>query len=89
MTLAGEVGAPTQTVSKSCAVNIQIIFTPDPQQLLDHIAVDYRPLLGFYYQSQRAQVTTFTGPIKGLVHHGHPVARIPDPPASAPEWRTG
>jgi hypothetical protein len=64
VTLAGEVGVPTQTLSKSCTVNVQIMFTPYPQQLLDRIAADYRPLLGFYYQSQRTQVTTFTGPIQ-------------------------
>jgi hypothetical protein len=64
VTLARNVGVPAQTSTSSCAVNVQIFFTPDPQQLLDRIAANYRPLLGFYYQSQRTQVTTFTGPLQ-------------------------
>jgi hypothetical protein len=64
LTLAREVGAPTATSAKDCTVDVQIIFTPFPQQLLNRIAVDYRPLLGFYHESQRSQVTTFRGPLQ-------------------------
>ena len=64
LTLAREVGAPTESFAKDCTVDIQIIFTPSPQQLLNRIAVDYRSLLGFYYESQKSQVTTFRGPVQ-------------------------
>jgi hypothetical protein len=64
LTLAREVGAPTETFAKDCTVDIQVIFTSFPQQLLDRIAIDYRPLLGFYYESQRSRVTTFRGPVQ-------------------------
>jgi hypothetical protein len=47
--VARSVGAPTPETGKggkSCAVNVDIVFTPDPQQLLDHVAKAYPALLG-------------------------------------------
>jgi hypothetical protein len=43
---------------------VEIVFTADPQALLDHMAKSYRPLLGLFPISQRAQMTTFSRPIQ-------------------------
>jgi hypothetical protein len=40
---AQAVGAPTR---KKCSINIEIVFTPTPQELLDHLAKAYPALLG-------------------------------------------
>jgi hypothetical protein len=64
MTMAREVGAPTGTLGKDCAVNVEILFTATPQEFLNQIAVNHRQLLGFYYQSERAQVTMFNRPVQ-------------------------
>jgi hypothetical protein len=59
--VARSVGAPTVVPGKKCSVNIEVIFTGEPQALLDHIAATkYRPLLGYYRESELKQVTTFT-----------------------------
>jgi hypothetical protein len=45
--VARSVGAPVREAGKNgCAVNIDIVFTADPQQLLDHVAKAYPALLG-------------------------------------------
>ena len=44
--IARSVGAPAREFGKSCAVNVVIVFTLKPQQLLDHIAKAYPSLLG-------------------------------------------
>ncbi|MGB6449440.1 MAG: hypothetical protein WBE92_01680 [Steroidobacteraceae bacterium] len=44
--VARSVGAPTPGVGKRCAVNVEIVFTPEPQPLLNHIAKAYPGLLG-------------------------------------------
>jgi hypothetical protein len=62
--VARSVGAPTRSVDGKCAVNVEIVFTPTPQALVDHMAQSYRPLLGFYYPSQQKRVTRFNRPIQ-------------------------
>ena len=62
--VALEVGAPTPAAGKKCGVNVEVVFTASPQQLLDHIADKYHPLLGYYRLSERKQVITFSGPIE-------------------------
>lgn len=63
--VARSVGAPTVTSGKKCDVNIQVVFTGEPQALLDHIADSkYRPLLGYYRESEHKQVTTFSHPVQ-------------------------
>jgi hypothetical protein len=62
--VARSVGAPTVTPGKKCSVNIEVLFTPEPQALLDQIAIKYRPLLGYYRQSELKQVTTFNPPVQ-------------------------
>ncbi len=54
--IAQSVGAPTRGVGETCAVDIEIVFTAQPQQLLDHIATAYPILLG---SSRSAGDTTF------------------------------
>ncbi len=54
--VARSVGAPTRGVGKRCAVNVEIVFTPEPQQLLNHIAKVYPALLG---SSRSSGDTTF------------------------------
>jgi hypothetical protein len=54
--VARRVGAPTRGVGKGCAVNVEIVFTPEPQQLLNHIAKAYPLLLG---SSRSAGDTSF------------------------------
>jgi hypothetical protein len=44
--VAQSVGAPTPSAGKKCPVNVEIVFTPQPQELLDHIAKTYPMLLG-------------------------------------------
>jgi hypothetical protein len=43
---ARSVGAPIRGVGSKCTVNVEIVFTPEPQQLLNHIAKAYPALLG-------------------------------------------
>jgi hypothetical protein len=62
--VARGVGAPTGSVGKKCEVTVEIVFTREPQVLLDRIAKTYRPLLGFYPASQVKQMTTFIRPIQ-------------------------
>jgi hypothetical protein len=44
--IAQSVDAPTRSAGKKCPVNVEIVFTPQPQGLLDHIAKAYPMLLG-------------------------------------------
>jgi hypothetical protein len=44
---------------------IDVVFTGEPQALLDHIAATkYRPLLGYYRKSELKQFTTFNHPVQ-------------------------
>jgi hypothetical protein len=70
LNVARGIGAPTRAEGKPCNVNVEIIFTPDPQSLLTHIAKAYRPLLGFYPSAQVAQMTTFTRPVQAWYQTG-------------------
>jgi hypothetical protein len=62
--VARAVGAPTGSAGRKCAATVEIVFTREPQALLDRIAKAYRPLLGFYPASQVKQTTTFSRPIQ-------------------------
>lgn len=54
--VARSVGAPTPSTGKVCQANVEIVFTSQPQQLLNHIAKGYPSLLG---SSRSADYTTF------------------------------
>jgi hypothetical protein len=70
LNVARGVGAPTRPAGKKCSVNVEILFTPEPQVLLTHIASSYRLLLGFYPAAQATQMTTFTRPIQAWYETG-------------------
>ena len=62
--ITAKVGAPTPASGKKCAANVEVVFSATPQSLLDHIAKDYRWLLGYYDASQTKEVITVDRPIK-------------------------
>jgi hypothetical protein len=64
MEVARGVGAPTGTFGKKCPITVEIVFTREPQRLLDRIATSYRLMLGFYPAALRKQMTTFNRPIQ-------------------------
>jgi hypothetical protein len=68
--VAHGVGAPTASASAKCAVTVEIVFTREPQALLDRIAKSEKPLLGFYSASQVKQMTTFSRPIQAWYETG-------------------
>ena len=68
--IARGVGAPTKAAGKKCDVNVEIVFTKQPQALLDHIAKSYRVLLGYYPKSQVAQAMKFSRPIQAWYESG-------------------
>jgi hypothetical protein len=62
--VARSVGAPTPSSEKKCATNVEVVFTGEPQGLLDHIATAYPMMLGYYRDSDRKRVTTFSHPVQ-------------------------
>jgi hypothetical protein len=62
--IATEVGAPAGIQGK-CKANVLIVFTLQPQQLLDEIAKRYPYLLGFHYPHQTRRLATVTRAIQG------------------------
>jgi hypothetical protein len=62
--LARSVRAPTLASTSKCTANLEIIFTSDPQAMLDHIASMYRNLLGYYPVTEFKEATTFTRPVQ-------------------------
>ena len=63
VTIAREAGAPTQDQA-GCAPNVSIIFTTEPQALLDSIRAERPELLGFHRIGQRDAVATMSRPIQ-------------------------
>jgi hypothetical protein len=61
--VAATVGAPYD--APQCKHNIEILFTAEPQQLLDQLAKRNPRLLGFHYPQQTKKLTTFRGPVQG------------------------
>jgi hypothetical protein len=68
--VARGVGAPVRPVGKKCDPNVEIIFTADPQELLNHIAKSYRLLLGFERGAQVKRAMTFSRPIQAWYETG-------------------
>jgi hypothetical protein len=69
-TLARSVGAPASAEGKKCTANVDIVFTPEPQALLDLVAKKYRPLLGYYPKAEVKQATTFNHPVQAWYETG-------------------
>jgi hypothetical protein len=47
-----------------CQTNVQVFFTDKPQALLDKVAKEHEPLLGYYHHSDRDRLKTVTHPIQ-------------------------
>lgn len=62
--VARSVGAPVVATGEQCDVNVEVAFTLSPQALMDHIAKDYRPLLGYIPTSAHQENFTFSRPIE-------------------------
>jgi hypothetical protein len=63
--VARSVGAPSVTSGKKCEPNVEVVFTAEPQVLVDHIAATkYRLLLGYYRETEFKQVTTVSHPVQ-------------------------
>jgi hypothetical protein len=61
--VAATVGAPYDAAP--CKHNVEILFTAEPQQVLDQLVKRDTRLLGFHYPQQTKKLTTFRGPIQG------------------------
>jgi len=62
--IAASAGAPVASDSH-CRVNIEILFTTQPQVAMDAIAKAYPDMLGMHYHSQMTQLKEVTHPIQG------------------------
>ena len=61
--VAHEAGAPTND-APGCTANITIIFTAEPQAVLDWVRSERPELLGYHFVGQRDAVATMTRPIQ-------------------------
>jgi hypothetical protein len=62
--IAQAVGAPHDE-SSSCVPNVQILFTLEPQQVVDEAIKHDSRLIGFHYAQQEKQLASITRPIQG------------------------
>jgi hypothetical protein len=62
--IAATVGAPHQD-SPECKANVQILFTLEPQKVLNEVAKQDSRMLGFHYSQQDKNLVTMTRPIQG------------------------
>ena len=60
---AAEVGAPVPR-RRTCRANVEIIFTAEPQQLMDAVAKKREAYLGYHYVSQTATLSRVAHPIE-------------------------
>jgi hypothetical protein len=60
--VAGDVGL--KLMKPGCTSNIQVVFTPAPQAVLDKVAQHAEGTLGFHYPSELKAVKTVTHPIQ-------------------------
>ena len=61
--LASQVGAPASR-TPACKMNLLIVFTDEPQALLDKVRRRHPALLGFHYAAQAKRLATFNRPIQ-------------------------
>ena len=61
--VAASIGAPTPT-TQSCTPNIEIIFTPNPQGLLDGVRKHAPRLLGFHWHADAKSLATVKHPVQ-------------------------
>src|SRR5450631_3044509 len=55
---------PQQTATAPCKPNVEVIFTPVPQQLMDNVATKQPQLLGFHFVSEVPKLKTVNRPIQ-------------------------
>jgi hypothetical protein len=60
--VAGQVKAPHRDDCKT--VNVLVIFTPEPQKLIDSVRTDHAWMLGYHYVTEEKALTTFHGPVE-------------------------
>jgi hypothetical protein len=65
LAVAAAVGAPPPE-GEPCKPNVRILFTLEPQRVLDEIVKQDAKLLGFHYSSQTKKLATFSRPIQGM-----------------------
>jgi hypothetical protein len=61
--VAATVGAPVDD-RESCEHNVEIIFTTEPQKLLDDVVEKHWRMLGFHYLAQEKQLATISRPVQ-------------------------
>jgi hypothetical protein len=61
-TMAQAVGLPP--VRPGCKINVEIVFTAQPQAMMDTIAQRWEPVLGYYHRDKTAQLKTVAYPIQ-------------------------
>jgi hypothetical protein len=61
--VASDIGAPIDD-PQTCRKNVEVIFTPEPQKLLEEVVKDHEILLGFHWVSQTKKVATVSRPIQ-------------------------
>ncbi len=61
--IAAQVGAPTNK-TQACRMNLLVVFTDEPQALLDKVRRRHPELLGFHYAAQAKRLATFNRPIQ-------------------------
>jgi hypothetical protein len=65
LAVAATVAAPHQA-TEQCNHNVEILFTSEPQQVLDELVKkNHGHVLGFHYAQQTKKLATFRGPIQG------------------------
>jgi hypothetical protein len=62
--VAVAVGAPHQAADQ-CKYNVEVLFTTEPQKILDEVVKRNSALLGFHYSQQEKALATFSRPIQG------------------------
>jgi hypothetical protein len=62
--IAKRVNAPLPAVCKAADTNVHILFTDEPQKLIDAIAAQNSTVLGFHFASQLKRISTVRHPIQ-------------------------
>ncbi|THD54200.1 hypothetical protein [Phenylobacterium sp.] len=62
--VAASVGAPDQRPGAACETNVLIIFSTDPQGLMDDVRNHHSRMLGFHYFAQAKRLATVSRPIQ-------------------------
>jgi hypothetical protein len=62
--VARSIGAPTLAPGNRCTVNVDVMFTPEPQAQLDFIAKRHPSLLGYDPKADVKQARKFTHPVQ-------------------------